>query len=54
MKRQSEPMLVSPRPEAVPRFMVQNSRNTLRSPMLNWVGSPLYFLSWGAAPMEAN
>src|SRR5580698_1298253 len=54
MNRQSEPMLVRPRPEAVPRFMVQNSRNTLRSPMLSWVGSPLYFLSCGAPPMQAN
>src|SRR5580698_1242338 len=54
MNRQSDPMLVSPRPEAVPRFMVQNSRNTLRSPIVSWVGSPLYFLSCGAEPIEAN
>src|ERR1700722_11969510 len=54
MNRPSEPMLVSPRPLAVPRFMVQNSRNTLRSPIVSCVGSPLYFLSCGAPPIDAN
>src|ERR1700733_11652989 len=54
MNRPSEPMLVSPRPLAVPRFMVQNSRNTLRSPIVSVSGSPLFFLSVGAPPIAAN
>ena len=38
----------------MPRFTVTDSRNTLRSPISSRVGSPLYFLSCGASPSEAN
>ena len=38
----------------VPRLMVQYSRITLRSPISRRVGSPAYFLSCGASPIEAN
>ena len=47
-------MTVTPPPWAVPRFMVVNSRNTLRSPISSRVGSPLYLRSCGASPIEAN
>ena len=54
MKRLSSPIRVTPWPPAVPRLIVQNSRNTLRSPISSRVGSPLYFLSCGSSPIEAN
>ena len=54
MNRQSLPILVTPRPPTVPRLMVQNSRNTLRSPTSSRVGSPAYLRSCGASPIEAN
>jgi hypothetical protein len=47
-------MRVSPRRATVPRLIEQNSRNTLRSPTTSLVGSPAYFLSCGASPIEAN
>ena len=50
----SLPMRVTPSSWVVPRLTVQHSRNTLRSPISRRVGSPRYFLSWGASPIEAN
>ena len=50
----SSPTRVTPLPVTVPRLTVQYSRNTLRSPISRRVGSPLYFLSCGASPSEAN
>src|SRR3954469_561250 len=38
----------------VPTCSVVNSRMVLRSPITSSVGSPWYFLSWLAAPIEAN
>src|SRR5258708_762394 len=37
---------------AVPRLMEQYSRIVLRSPISTRVGSPAYFLSWFASPIE--
>src|SRR6188768_2394684 len=54
MNRLSLPMTVTPPPVTVPRFIVVNSRNTLRSPISRRVGSPLYLRSCGASPIEAN
>src|SRR5580698_8583985 len=54
MSRLSLPMRVTPLSCVVPRFTVTDSRNTLRSPISRRVGSPLYFLSCGASPSEAN
>ena len=54
MNRLSLPIRVTPLSCVVPRLTVQLSRNTLRSPISSRVGSPLYFLSCGASPMEAN
>src|ERR1700733_929318 len=54
ISRLSLPMRVTPLSCVVPRFTVTLSRNTLRSPISRRVGSPLYFLSCGALPMEAN
>ena len=54
MNRLSLPMRVTPLSLVVPRFIVQFSRNTFRSPISSRVGSPLYFLSCGASPIEAN
>ena len=54
MNRLSSPMRVTPSSLVVPRFRVTNSRITLRSPISRRVGSPLYFLSCGAEPTEAN
>src|ERR1041384_5893853 len=50
----SLPMRVTPTSCAVPRLIVTYSRMVLSSPISTLVGSPLYFLSWGAAPMDAN
>ena len=38
----------------MPRLIEQNSRNTLRSPTMSWVGSPAYLRSCGASPIDAN
>ena len=46
-------MLVTPPPPAVPRWMVTNSRMTLRSPITRRVGSPPNFRSCGTRPIEA-
>ena len=50
----SLPMRVTPSSCTVPRLSVQNSRMVLRSPITSCVGSPAYFMSCGAAPMELN
>ena len=50
----SSPTRVTPLPVTVPRLTVQYSRKMLRSPISRRVGSPLYFLSCGASPSEAN
>ena len=47
-------MRVRPPPPAVPGWMVTNSRTMLRSPISRRVGSPRYFRSWGARPIEQN
>src|SRR6476620_2593795 len=54
MSQLSLPMVVRPLSCTVPICSVVNSRIVLRSPMTSSVGSPWYFLSWFAAPMEAN
>src|SRR5688572_8118509 len=54
MSQLSFPMLVRALSWTVPTCRVVNSRMVLRSPMTSSVGSPLYFLSWFAAPMEEN
>src|SRR6187402_274260 len=54
MNRLSLPIVVTPPPFTVPRFIVVNSRNTFRSPISSRVGSPLYLRSCGASPMDAN
>src|SRR5688572_13613345 len=48
----SWPSRVTPRSWAVPRLSVTYSRMVLRSPTSRRVGSPLYFLSWLASPIE--
>ena len=50
----SLPIVVSPRSCTVPRLIVHDSRIVLRSPITSRVRSPLYFLSCGASPIEAN
>src|SRR6478735_8639610 len=50
----SLPMRVTALSCTVPTCSVQNSRMVLRSPITSRVGSPPYFLSWLAAPMELN
>ncbi len=48
----SLPIRVTPRSCTVPRLSEQYSRMVLRSPTSSRVGSPLYFLSWLASPIE--
>jgi hypothetical protein len=48
----SSAMRVTPASCAVPRLMETYSRIVLRSPISTFVGSPPYFLSWFASPME--
>ena len=54
MNRLSLAMRVTSWSLVVPRLIVQFSRNVLRSPISRRVGSPSYFRSCGAAPIEAN
>ena len=54
MNRLRSPIVVCPPPPAVPRWMVTNSRKTLRWPMTSRVCSPRYFRSCGGRPIEAN
>src|SRR5689334_22332707 len=48
----SSPIFVSAASCAVPRWIETYSRMVLPSPISTRVGSPLYFLSWFASPME--
>jgi hypothetical protein len=48
----SSPRRVTPESWTVPRLREQYSRMVLRSPISSRVGSPLYFLSWFASPIE--
>ena len=50
----SSPMRVTPASCTVPVLSVQNSRMVLPWPMSSCVGSPAYFLSCGAPPIEQN
>ncbi|MCC2634050.1 MAG: hypothetical protein K0S48_1936 [Ramlibacter sp.] len=54
MSQLSLPMVVRALSCTVPTCSVANSRMVLRSPITSSVGSPWYFLSWLAAPMEEN
>ncbi len=54
MRRLSFPMMVMPPPFIVPVLMVTNSRIWFPSPMSRRVGSPLYEVSCGGVPTEAN
>ena len=47
-------MIVTPMSWTVDRLIVTYSRIMLWLPMTTRVGSPRYFRSWGAPPMEAN
>ena len=48
----SSAMRVTPTSWTVPRLIETYSRIVLPSPISTRVGSPLYFLSWFASPME--
>ena len=52
IRRQSDPTRVMPSPPTLPRWMVTCSRNWVLAPITQPVGSPLYFKSCGASPME--
>src|SRR5690242_8850059 len=54
MKRQLDPMRVTPPPPTVPRLMVTYSRNVFLSPISRVVGSPRYLRSCGTPPMDEN
>src|SRR5688572_30438762 len=54
MIQTSLPTRVTPASCAVPRLIVTYSRMVLPSPISTPVGSPAYFLSWGAAPIDAK
>ena len=54
ISRQFEPSRVTPPPPTVPRLMVTLSRIVLSSPIIVSVGSPPYFKSCGATPIEQN
>ncbi len=48
------PIVVTPLSCVVPAWIVTNSRMTLPSPITVRVGSPVYFLSCGISPTDAN
>src|ERR1700758_3459865 len=54
MKRFSSPTTVPPRPPAVPRWTVENSRKMFRFPIVRRVSSPRYLRSCGSKPTTAN
>ena len=54
MKTLSSPIRVRPPPPCVPRWIVTNSRKTLRWPITRRVSSPLNFRSCGINPIDAK
>ena len=52
--RQRSPTAVRMAPPAVPGFIVTPSRMVQSAPIVSVEGSPAYFRSWGACPIEAK
>src|SRR5487761_2234151 len=54
ISRHPDPTRVMPPPFSVPRLIVTHSRIVFSSPISVSVGSPLYFKSCGATPIDVN